>query len=470
MTVQVEARRMALVTAGYGALVTAAVVISPSLRFAYRGPEVHLVLETAEGVIALVTAYLIWGRFRLRGLLPDVVLVFSLLLFGLTNLFLSVVPNLIGTADVREFSTWAPVITRMLAAGAFMAGAFVSPRHVGDVPSARRTLLWASLLTFLVVGIAIRLLDDVLPTAVETVIPAAESKHPRLSGHAALLWSQGLVMVLFALAAWGFVRRSEREQDGLWMWFGAAAVISAFARFNYLLFPSIYSQYVYTGDVLRLAFYLTLLAAAVVEIHSYWRARAAAAVLEERQRLAGDLHDGVAQELVFIAGRMRLLARRSPEQEPDLRQLMSASDRAVSEARRAISALKGPIHQPLDETLREVATDLVREPDISLELELESGISVSPSTRESLVRIMREAIRNSLAHAHPRRITVQLLDAAGLRLRVSDDGAGFEPEEAERSTEGFGIETMRGRARSLGAEFIVDSQPHKGTTVEVRLP
>jgi hypothetical protein len=105
----------------------------------------------------------------------------------------------------------------------------------------------------------------------------------------------------------GFVNRAERTGEALLAWVAAALVLAALSRLNYFLFPSLYSEFVYTGDFFRIAFYLALLAGVSREIASYQRRLAETAIFQERRRLARDLHDGLAQELAYIAVQSRQL-------------------------------------------------------------------------------------------------------------------------------------------------------------------
>jgi signal transduction histidine kinase len=105
---------------------------------------------------------------------------------------------------------------------------------------------------------------------------------------------------------------------------------------------------------------------------------------------------------------------------------------------------------------------------IELELSVDPTIEVDPATRETLLRIVREAVSNAGLHGHAGRISVDLSNGHGLRLRVTDDGEGFDTEDAGSS--GFGLTSMQERAKALGGQFRLRSQPGIGTEIEIVLP
>jgi signal transduction histidine kinase len=90
----------------------------------------------------------------------------------------------------------------------------------------------------------------------------------------------------------------------------------------------------------------------------------------------------------------------------------------------------------------------------------------TPAVREALVRIVRESITNAARHGEAEHVTVTFsLDGV---LQITDDGKGFTPETATPNR--FGLVSMRERAERLGARFRIESQPGRGTRVEVALP
>ena len=457
---------MTVATAALAAAVTLATVLSPHLAFAYRSPSLHLALEMAAGIISGLTAYLVYGRFRESGSPADLLLVAALGLFAFTNLFFSALPAAFGAG--MAFQTWASIAGRTLGAALFAAAPFVRTRRLPEPRKAAVTLAAALTGTLLVAGTLVAVFVGDLPAGIDPALSPDAAGRAFFEGHALIHVVQLANAALLAAAAIGFTRRSERTGDALMAWFAAGATLSAFARVNYFLFPSLYSEWVYTGDLFRLAFYLVLLVGAAGEIERYWRRAADAAVLEERRRIARDLHDGMAQELAFIAMQAKWLASEGDEV---MTRIATAADRALDESRRAIAALTRPLDEPLAVVLADVADEVAGRVGLELALDLTDDATVSPKTREALLRIVRQAVTNSARHGHATLVRIELSSRRGIRLRISDNGTGFDPGQTVRTNGGgFGLTSMRERAHELGGTLEVKSRVGVGTEVEVALP
>jgi signal transduction histidine kinase len=457
--------RLMMYTAMAGIVATAAVLLFPSVRFAYHSPPFHVALETAAGLTAALTAFLFFGRLKHNRLQANWALVYALGLSAAVNLFLAVGPAMLDSAASDRFATWAALGGRVIAATSFAFAALAKPewltkgRHVGYsvVTGVAVTIGLISLVTLWMLPL--------MPDAI--LEQRAGLGAPLLLPHPALVVVQLLSMMLFATAGLGFIRRSERTGDQLMRWLAAGALLAAFSRLHYVVFPSMYGDWVYSGDLLRVGFYALLLVGAVGEIRRYWAGLAQAAAVEERRRIARDLHDGLAQELAYLARETRWLTNHGGD-AGQLRSLTAAADRALDESRRAIAALTRGAEEPLDVALAQAAEEVGDRVGATVRLELEPVPLISADKKEALLRIAREAIANAGRHSNADEVVVNLSMNGRLRLRISDEGDGFSPDDV--GADRFGLVSMRERAEALDAEFVVTSSPGRGTSVEVALP
>jgi len=440
---------------------TVVVVGVPGIDLAYRRPALHVALETAAALIALLASFLVLGRFLRSRAVADLVLVCALAALAGANLVAALAA---ATDTPSRFATWTPVAGRILGSALFAAAAFM-PAFSLRRPRAAATWALAALGAVLAaVAVLVALAGTSLPVGVETEL-AGDPGRPDLHGHPVVLAVQLVTMALFAAAAVGFSRRRARTGDELIRWLAVGAVFAGFARIHYFLYPSLYSDWVYTGDVFRLLFYGALLVGAAREIRGYWESVAHSAVLQERRRIARDLHDGAAQELAFVLRRLRGLRG---VDENTLGPVISAAERGLDDSRRAIAALSRPLDEPLEIALAEAVEQVAARTGIRLALDLADGVRVAPEIRDGLVRIACEAVNNAANHSGAALVRVKLVNGAMLRLRVEDEGSGFDPDSvAPGSHGGFGLASMRERAEALGAGLRIDASPGGGTRIEV---
>jgi signal transduction histidine kinase len=189
------------------------------------------------------------------------------------------------------------------------------------------------------------------------------------------------------------------------------------------------------------------------------------ATAEERRRIARELHDGLAHELALIASKTRG-ARRGAPSTLDAQELAGAADRALDEARRAITVLSVARPQSLVDAIAQTAEDLGARLGMTVDLDLAEDVEVPGEVTENLLRIVREAMTNAARHGGSEHVRVILERGDRLRLVIEDDGSGFDPY-GRRKGESFGLLGMEERAASLGADLIVDSAPDEGTRVAV---
>ncbi|RSS37756.1 sensor histidine kinase [Streptomyces sp. WAC08241] len=204
-----------------------------------------------------------------------------------------------------------------------------------------------------------------------------------------------------------------------------------------------------------------------------------AGTLAERERLAREIHDTLAQGLSSIQLLLRAAERALPPDSPaagHIERARRAAQDNLTEARRFVRALT-----PSDLEHGSLAAALERlcEPGAGPGAGPRVRFSVSGTPVElptpyevALLRIAQSALANTVRHASASRaeITLSFMDAS-VTLDVVDDGQGFEPGSVRPSSEGgFGLPAMRSRAESLGGTFTVESAPGQGTAVAVSLP
>lgn len=450
---------------GLGAGITLLVTLSSLVQVAYENPQLHLALETAEGVTAAHLAFLLYGRFRTSRELRHLALAWSFGMLSAVNLLLGALPVVtLGTRPVGPV-IWAAAGFRLVAIATLCMAAFAGR---GLAPQGRRLLINVAICTvsvLAVVGVLAAMAGIFLAHPVDPSVAPASGWRP-IAGHPVVLVIQLASLALFSLAAFGFTKASHRESAPLLRWLGAGSVLGAFARVNYFLFPSLYSNWVYAGDLLRLGSYVFFAIGAAKEVDAYLQAHATVAILEERRRVARELHDGLAQELAFIRSRAASMAAGMalPEMAAHV---AAAAERALEESRRAIETLTEPERLPLDQALRAAAEAVATRAGATVEVHVDAP-PVAPAVAETLGRVVREAAGNAVRHGGASCVVVGLAcDEREMRLLVSDDGAGFVPEDVRL---GFGLRSMRERVEALGGKFFLRSEEGMGTTVEALFP
>jgi signal transduction histidine kinase len=434
---------------------TALVVTLPSVRFAYEQASGRVALETSAALIGLFAVIVFAGRYRQSRSVADLVLVGGLGSLVCTNLFFSVLPVAAGADPGGAFTTWAPLLGRLIAAALFASSSFLHDRSVVRPGRAAGQLGVVLLALNVALGLFVFLAADLLPAGLAP--PPQSSIAPELD-LPVISALQGLSFLTFGLAALGLVRRGSDSRDPVFAWLAAGSALACCAALNYVLYPSLYSNWLYTGDAFRLGSYLAFLLGAVAELRREWHELAGAAVLEERRRIARGLHDGVAQELAFIGRRAQRLSGAEAER------IREAAERGLAESRRTLAVLSRPLDEPFEDVLTEAVEIAAQRGPARVRLDIEAGIFLSHDHREALALIAREAVSNAARHSRATVISVAATRQPTLTLRVEDDGCGFERAD---SSQGYGLRIMEERARAIGGEFRVSTGLGRGTCVEV---
>lgn len=196
------------------------------------------------------------------------------------------------------------------------------------------------------------------------------------------------------------------------------------------------------------------------------------AVVEERNRLARDLHDSVKQQVFAIS--MQLSAARTALSKNDqaYSSVMEAerlAQQAGAELTTLINALRPPAleSKALADAVREHVETWSRQNGIESEIEIHPMVSVDPQTEQTLFRVFQEALANVARHSGASRVKVSLqADKDQVVLRVEDNGAGFD---VERNRKGIGMDSMKERLLAVNGELDVSSQKSKGTRVVAKV-
>ncbi len=218
---------------------------------------------------------------------------------------------------------------------------------------------------------------------------------------------------------------------------------------------------------------LAVVAGAAINTARLQRRLRRLAVVEDRERIARDLHDAIIQDL-FAVG-LSLQAATQKVVAPEVRTVISDTvqrlDDSISSLRRFIFDLRPPVWSQRD--LREEVSELIghlTEPyDAQTEIVFEGKLDkLSPNIVDDTLQLISEALSNALRHAGSERVVVEVgQDRDELMVVVSDQGTGFDPNEP---TAGMGLENIRTRAQRAGGEASITTSPGTGTTVRIRLP
>jgi signal transduction histidine kinase len=256
------------------------------------------------------------------------------------------------------------------------------------------------------------------------------------------------------------------NNDGVWNETGATV--------EFYLQPRFYQTYWFYALCLVL---LALAAWQLYRMRVRTMAHQFSAVLAERNRIAREIHDNLAQDILGISVQLELVARLMPAAAETAKGHLDRARMLVrnsmTEARRYVWDLRSQELQKKDlpAALRDTTKRLTAESKIETVVEVAGPLRPLPVEVETnLLRIGQEAINNAVKHARANRIEVGLnFETRKVQLSVRDDGRGFDPRE-QIADGHFGLLGMRERAEQIGGVLSIDSAPERGTQIAVDVP
>jgi signal transduction histidine kinase len=501
-------RRLDLVLIGTAVALlmgTAAFLWDRSLSFALLDRSADVSVNSLMVLAAASLAALALARYRESGRLAGLFQSSAFLLVGwvaLVNVAVVVVKaesqfGLSLGASPEQLPLYVSAVSRLMTGAILVIGGAAAINIVHRAPRVRQTLLMPiialTVVTLLLLAVRERLVnfDELIPAFIGAEGIARLVEEPRFSG--AVPGVSGVALVIQASSAALFLlgallyRRSYLSDgpvaDG---YLAVAMLIGAFAEIHFYFYPGVYGGLVTTHEALRLAFFVVLLLGINAESRSDLRALRSAyaaldrlrlseaerATLEERTRLARELHDGLAQDLWFAKLKHERLMALVPEEQKTLAaEVTQALDAAIAEAKQAVVTMRADDRdRSLEELLSRSVDDFAGRSGVRTDFSAaDLPVSLPARTQVEVLRVLQEALTNVRKHADATVVRVNAeVDDNRFVLNVVDNGRGFRPDET--SGDGLGVQGMKERARLMGGDLRVVSEPSGGTIVNLTVP
>ena len=486
---------------------TVLLVMDPSLRVVFVDRTMDVAMTSFSALAAFGLALLTVPRYRESGrlaLLLQSTAFVTLAVIGLATVGLVLLKldddQGMSLGMPEQLPLWIAAANRIVVAVLFFAAGVAAVRDL------RRRFARPGLLALSpvigIVGLTIVLvpLRELLPPligmeGIESLLlltgssPGAAEEMSRLPGITSLDLAGVATAVVLLLAAAVLFRttyaRRDRASDA---YLAVGLVIAAFAELQHAFYPSIYTGLVTASDALRLLSYGVLVLGIVAEQREDLRELRAAysaldrlrvteaerAALEERHRLAREIHDGLAQQLWFTKLKFeRLAALLDEDDRPLASEVGQSLDAAIVEARSAMVTMRSSLEAdlPLTDMLGRAVDDFEQRTGLPVRYTPGNTIpsALPPRQQIELVRVVQEALMNISKHADATVVRLRAdLIGRDLIVAIADNGIGFDPKNPPPG--GMGLRGMEERARLMGGTLHVESEPHGGTTVEVSVP
>ncbi len=489
---------LALVLLALGlAVLTALVVALPAVVPGIVNDRLDTMIVTASVLVSIAVAALNGARGLVSG---DRAAILRGSAFGVLAVFnvMTLAVQVLGAEGTFGASLNAPgqlplvasVLARAVAAGLLVSAGVVALRGPLMPSLGSSVVLIVPALVVAVAVVSGAAAQDRLPDVVDPATLAQLARNPTAAlqpgGSPWLVTAQAALAMAFLAAALLAHRAWRRNGRIGQLLLSAGLLIAAFSQVHTAMHPGSYATLVTTGDLLRLAFFIVLLVGIVFDSRDDLRAlrqanvdlrrlsdvELATAALEERARLAREIHDGLAQDLWYAKLKQSRIAQTAGLSGDALElsnEVTDAIDSALAEARNAVAAMReGAESGSLTEMLARHVDDFSDRFAIRAELTHAGPIpDVGPRAQAEVLRIVQEALTNVRKHADATVVRIQIVTDGDLSVAIADNGRGFRPEMAPP---GFGLESMQQRASLVGATLAVESAPQNGTRIVLRVP
>jgi signal transduction histidine kinase len=483
-----------------GILLVAAILpqVDPDLNIVMRDRTLDVALSALTLVAVTGLAVLTMMRYRETGRLAVFLQSSAFVLWAIFTAvtLLLIIFRLDGRLGMslglpEQLPAWVSGAVRISVAVLFMVSGIAALLSIyGTRQRVRRVFLPVA--GIVVLTVAVYPVRQALPALIEPegieALLAAPGEFGLLPGFTSLALATVVATVTGLVAAVVLYRMTWARGGPMSDAFTAMGlVILAVAEVQYALWPSVYTGLVTISDMMRLVAYTVLVAGTIADQRSDLRALRSAystldrmrvneaerATLEERARLAREIHDGLAQHLWFAKLKFeRLSGTLSEDDKPLAAEVTQALDAAIVEAREALVTMRSGLEEdiPFSDMLARTIDDFESRSGLRVDYRT-SGVParLAPRVQVELLRIVSEALNNVRKHADATTVRIRAEVSEGeLLICIADNGRGFAQEEA--FDRGLGLQGMRERARLIGGSLLIRSEISGGTTVEVRAP
>ncbi len=473
-----------------GSIAVTTVVLLPEMHGHTILGTVDLVMDTVGLVVCAMLTAVAWARFRENHVLAAVYQAAAFLALAVSYGIAVVITlqqsgTFGGMVNPHNVQVLVFAVAHLGAAVLFViAGVFTSRPSYG----------WSPQLILVVPGLAVLLAAFVgsafnpPPAELQIIefIDPSGLPHTTLFGAAVQL----VTASLFFMGAYVSRRLWHAGRAVVDGWIAIGLVFAAFGELNWMLYPSAHPGQVSTGDLFRLACSLALLfgleSAVRAALHDLRIANAELSelrdaevehvALEERTRLARELHDGLAQDLWLAKMRTGELANMDglpPEARRAAQDAEAAIEIGLGDARDAVASLRSPVSGAagFGDVIRRVVEDYGDRYGLRVVFTLDEQVSVriAPRTQAEILRIVQEALTNIARHADATVVGVRLtIKGERLMLRVVDNGRGFDVKGVGKDR--YGLASMRERAALIGGRLRIASRAGAGTRIILTAP